>query len=116
MNPARQQKVDFTKLTEDEKKKFKLFGTLPSNKNILTQRIKERKYFDSGDYALSKAGKAGTTVGEKHPSPESIPHHQLNQPVLNSSSSFTSSAPLKESMLSNEPSSVDTDSQNSPLQ
>ncbi|KAJ1950616.1 hypothetical protein FBU59_000591, partial [Linderina macrospora] len=35
----------------------------------------ERKYFDSGDYALSKAGKTEQAVGEKHPSPESIPHH-----------------------------------------
>jgi hypothetical protein len=38
----------------------------------------ERKYFDSGDYALSKAGKAGdvgvTQVGREHPNPEKIPH------------------------------------------
>lgn len=39
---------------------------------------KERKYFDSGDYALSKAGKASeggvTTIGSQHPLPENIPH------------------------------------------
>ena len=38
----------------------------------------ERKYFDSGDYALSKAGKASdvgvTSVGSQHPLPENIPH------------------------------------------
>ena len=38
----------------------------------------ERKYFDSGDYALSKAGKASeggvTTIGSQHPLPENIPH------------------------------------------
>jgi hypothetical protein len=38
----------------------------------------ERKYFDSGDYALSKAGKASdvgvTTIGSEHPVPEKIPH------------------------------------------
>jgi hypothetical protein len=38
----------------------------------------ERKYFDSGDYALSKAGKASdigvTTIGREHPVPEKIPH------------------------------------------
>jgi|TARA_R110002003_G_scaffold52_21_gene4514 hypothetical protein len=38
----------------------------------------ERKYFDSGDYALSKAGKASdvgvTQVGREHPNPEKIPH------------------------------------------
>lgn len=35
----------------------------------------ERKYFDSGDYALSKAGKtAPQSVGTAIPSPENIPH------------------------------------------
>ncbi|KAK3046027.1 hypothetical protein LTS18_013491, partial [Coniosporium uncinatum] len=38
----------------------------------------ERKYFDSGDYALSKAGKASdvgvTSIGREHPSPDTIPH------------------------------------------
>jgi len=38
----------------------------------------ERKYFDSGDYALSKAGKASdigvTNIGSQHPLPENIPH------------------------------------------
>lgn len=40
--------------------------------------FQERKYFDSGDYALSKAGKASdtgvTTIGVEHPQPENIPH------------------------------------------
>lgn len=35
----------------------------------------ERKYFDSGDYALSKAGKAPQqSVGTAIPNPETIPH------------------------------------------
>ena len=41
--------------------------------------VKERKYFDSGDYALSKAGKASdagvTQIGREHPVPEKIPHN-----------------------------------------
>ena len=41
-------------------------------------RLQERKYFDSGDYALSKAGKASdagvTSIGSQHPLPENIPH------------------------------------------
>ena len=45
---------------------------------VLTARPQERKYFDSGDYALSKAGKASdvgvTNVGSQHPVPENIPH------------------------------------------
>jgi hypothetical protein len=47
-------------------------------KSGLTTASQERKYFDSGDYALSKAGKAGdvgvTQVGREHPNPEKIPH------------------------------------------
>lgn len=43
-----------------------------------TNEHKERKYFDSGDYALSKAGKASeggvTNMGSQHPLPENIPH------------------------------------------
>lgn len=44
----------------------------------LTLHLQERKYFDSGDYALSKAGKASdvgvTQVGREHPNPDKIPH------------------------------------------
>ncbi len=48
----------------------------------------ERKYFDSGDYALSKAGKASdvgvTQMGTQHPLPENIPH--LTSPGPNNNS------------------------------
>ena len=38
---------------------------------LSTPIIQDRKYFDSGDYALSKAGKAPqNTVGTAIPSPE----------------------------------------------
>ncbi|KAL8904589.1 MAG: hypothetical protein Q9171_006994 [Xanthocarpia ochracea] len=55
------------------------------NKNAQSQFSisQERKYFDSGDYALSKAGKASeggvTCIGSQHPLPENIPH--LTSPV-----------------------------------
>lgn len=81
------------KLTEEEQKLFRLYGKLPTHKNVLTKmqkvrlrrprsvssrvsnqafaRTQDRKYFDSGDYALSKAGKAPqNTVGTAIPSPE----------------------------------------------
>lgn len=49
---------------------------LPADKPSLSPQ--ERKYFDSGDYALSKAGKTSeispTDVGREHPVPENIPH------------------------------------------
>ena len=76
----------------------------------------ERKYFDSGDYALSKAGKASdagvTTVGSQHPNPENIPH--LASPVPNGSNApggngnagsahpGTSVSPVKESRFKSE--------------
>ena len=49
--------------------------------------MQERKYFDSGDYALSKAGKASdvgvTQVGREHPNPEKIPHMAPPTPGTN---------------------------------
>ena len=48
---------------------------LAAHEKPMTQ---ERKFFDSGDYALSKAGKASdagvTQIGSRHPNPENIPH------------------------------------------
>jgi hypothetical protein len=70
---------------------FSKYGKLPTHKNVLMKMqkacalivarvyqalifcimIKDRKYFDSGDYALSKAGRAPpTTVGTAIPNPE----------------------------------------------
>ncbi|KAI6147357.1 Endosulfine-domain-containing protein [Pisolithus tinctorius] len=76
MLPAKRNKIDLSTLTEEEQKLFRLYGKLPSHKNVLTKMQKDhRKYFDSGDYALSKAGKvAQNTVGTAIPSPENIPH------------------------------------------
>ncbi|KAF2266719.1 Endosulfine-domain-containing protein [Lojkania enalia] len=78
MNPHQQNKVDISKLTPDEQRLFRLYGKLPNKKDLLQNKLKERKYFDSGDYALSKAGKASdigvTSIGREHPVPENIPH------------------------------------------
>ncbi|KAK3395738.1 hypothetical protein B0T20DRAFT_360278 [Sordaria brevicollis] len=45
---------------------------------VFARHLKERKYFDSGDYALSKAGRGNSVdvglVGSAHPAPEQIPH------------------------------------------
>lgn len=78
MNPHQQNKVDISKMSPEEAKLFRLYGKLPNKKDLLQNKLKERKYFDSGDYALSKAGKASdvgvTQVGREHPNPEKIPH------------------------------------------
>lgn len=92
-------------LNEEEQKLFRLYGKLPNKKDILHKKLEvripdivpcasltvkplqERKYFDSGDYALSKAGKASeggvTNIGSQHPLPENIPHH-LSSPTHSS--------------------------------
>ncbi|KAK8215088.1 hypothetical protein M8818_002098 [Zalaria obscura] len=70
----------------------------------------ERKYFDSGDYALSKAGKASdagvTEIGREHPSPDTIPHlsqqtsHNGSGPNLQPTlSQGQSGSPVKESSI-----------------
>ncbi|TFK20609.1 Endosulfine-domain-containing protein [Coprinopsis marcescibilis] len=75
MLPAQRNKVDISKLSPQEQQLFAKYGKLPTHKNVLTKMQKDRKYFDSGDYALSKAGKAPqNTVGTAIPNPENIPH------------------------------------------
>ncbi|EAU86108.2 hypothetical protein CC1G_07187 [Coprinopsis cinerea okayama7 len=75
MHPAQRNKVDISKLTPQEQQLFAKYGKLPTHKNVLMKMQKDRKYFDSGDYALSKAGKAPqSTVGTAIPNPENIPH------------------------------------------
>ncbi|KAI0356440.1 Endosulfine-domain-containing protein [Trametes cingulata] len=104
MLPAKRNKVDLSKLTEEEQKLFRLYGKLPTHKNVLTKMQKERKYFDSGDYALSKAGKAPqNTVGTAIPSPENIPH-ATSPPVhqtlsVSPTNSSMNAIPAKESPL-----------------
>ncbi|KAJ3561297.1 hypothetical protein NP233_g10279 [Leucocoprinus birnbaumii] len=91
------------KLTPQEQQLFAKYGKLPTHKNILMKMQKERKYFDSGDYALSKAGVTPqSTVGTAIPNPENIPHAS---PVSNGhqipSVSPTSTSPInRESSLS----------------
>jgi hypothetical protein len=87
-------------LSADEQRLFRLYGKLPNKKDLLQNKLKasnpllnltyspnslqERKYFDSGDYALSKAGKASdvgvTSIGSQHPLPENIPHLSATSP------------------------------------
>ncbi|KDQ62192.1 hypothetical protein JAAARDRAFT_30092 [Jaapia argillacea MUCL 33604] len=103
MHPAKLKKIDLSTMTEEEKKLFSLYGKLPTHKNVLTKMQKDRKYFDSGDYALSKAGKAPqNTVGTAIPNPENIPH--ASSPTTGHQSSSisptnTSTSPVRESSL-----------------
>ncbi|KAI0269867.1 camp-regulated phosphoprotein/endosulfine conserved region-domain-containing protein [Gloeopeniophorella convolvens] len=104
MHPAKLKKIDISKLTEEEQKLFRLYGKLPTHKNILTKMQKDRKYFDSGDYALSKAGVGPqNAVGTAIPNPENIPHasspHGPHQ-GLSASPANPATSPVRESALS----------------
>lgn len=124
MNPHQKNKVDINSLSSDEQRLFRLYGKLPNKKDLLQNKLKERKYFDSGDYALSKAGKASSvdtgSVGSQHPLPENIPH--LSSPGVGSASQggsgngnihpggvagLQSGSPVKESSFLNRETSVD---------
>ncbi|CAL5870015.1 uncharacterized protein PFLUO_LOCUS4248 [Penicillium psychrofluorescens] len=87
MNPHQQNKVDINSLSPDEQRLLRMYGKMPTKKDLLQNKLKERKYFDSGDYALSKAGKASdvgvTSIGSRHPVPENIPHLTATSPGAN---------------------------------
>jgi hypothetical protein len=87
MNPLQKNKVDVKSLSPEEQRLFRLYGKLPSRSDHFAKHLKDRKYFDSGDYAMSKAGKGdgvdAGAVGSQHPVPENIPH--LSSPVQNTS-------------------------------
>jgi hypothetical protein len=51
--------LDLSKLSPQELKLYKLYGKLPKTNDILRGKLKDRKFFDSGDYAMSKAGSSG---------------------------------------------------------
>ncbi|KAG8691986.1 hypothetical protein FRC09_011492 [Ceratobasidium sp. 395] len=102
MLPAQRKKVDMSTMTEEEKKLFRLYGKLPTHKNVLTKVQKDRKYFDSGDYALSKAGVTPqAAVGTAIPHPENIPHvtpspHPNVHAPLSTSPTGQVGSPIKE--------------------
>jgi len=121
MNPHQKNKIDISKLSADEQRLFRLYGKVPNKKDLLQNKLKERKYFDSGDYALSKAGKASdigvTSIGREHPVPENIPHSssQLNSVLSPNNQNHTghSGSPVKESSyLQRETSAEDVEEDN----
>lgn len=102
LDPARANKIDISSLSPEEQRVFRMYGRLPSRNDILSNKLKDRKYFDSGDYALSKAGKASsagvTHIGSQHPVPENIPHSNSFSSG-HSPTGSVSASPVKESNL-----------------
>lgn len=73
-------------LSPEEQRLFRLYGKLPNRTDHLRKTFQERKYFDSGDYAMEKAGKGDGVdtgnVGSEHPVPENIRHNSVTTPPV----------------------------------
>lgn len=69
--PKNVQNLDLSRLTPEELKIYKLYGKLPTKQEILSQKIQDKKYFDSGDYAMSKKSNRGL-LPMKHPNAEKV--------------------------------------------
>ncbi|KAJ5443624.1 uncharacterized protein N7458_007496 [Penicillium daleae] len=67
----------YPELSESEKRHFSKYGKLLRG-GLLSQKSKERTYFDSGDYALSAADRVtdngAIQTGKAHPHRDSISH------------------------------------------
>lgn len=103
-------------LSPEEQRLFRLYGKLPNRTDHLRKTFQERKYFDSGDYAMEKAGKGDGVdtgnVGSEHPVPENIRHNSVTSPpvlgltkggsISGPSGSVPVGSPAKESGLQRE--------------
>jgi len=85
MNPSPRKpslsSIDPTTLSPEDRRLFRLYGRIPTQSQHFARHLKDRKYFDSGDYAMSKAGHGDSldvgAVGALHPVPGGIPHPSL---------------------------------------
>lgn len=110
MLPSRRDKVELSNLGPAERQAFAKYGKLPHKGLNHIMRGNQRKYFDSGDYALSKAGRAPqSVVGTAIPNPENIPHasnlgngHSNGHQMISISPTNSTSPVNKESGLAND--------------
>ncbi|RCK57990.1 mRNA stability protein IGO2 [Candida viswanathii] len=72
--PKNVQHLDLSKLSPQELRIYKMYGKLPTTQQILSSKFQDKKYFDSGDYAMQKQSgfKSGVpgTMSMKHPNAE----------------------------------------------
>ena len=71
------QGLDLSKLSPQELRIYKMYGKLPTTQQILTSKFQDKKYFDSGDYAMQKqmgSSNKGIPGGipMKHPNAEKV--------------------------------------------
>lgn len=75
--PKNTQGLDLSKLSPQELRVYKMYGKLPTTQQILTSKFQDKKYFDSGDYAMQKqmgSSNRGIPGGIplKHPNAEKV--------------------------------------------
>mmetsp|Transcript_8318 Transcript_8318/g.8248 ORF Transcript_8318/g.8248 Transcript_8318/m.8248 type:complete len:131 (-) Transcript_8318:260-652(-) len=75
--PKNTQGLDLSKLSPQELRIYKMYGKLPTTQQILTSKFQDKKYFDSGDYAMQKqmgSSNKGIPGGipMKHPNAEKV--------------------------------------------
>lgn len=74
--PKNEQGLDLLKLSPQELRIYKMYGKLPTKQQILASKLQDKKYFDSGDYAMQKqlggpkSGVSGLLM--KHPNAEKV--------------------------------------------
>lgn len=103
--------VDISILTPQERKLYKMYGKIPSRKDLFKHKLHERKYFDSGDYALSKAGvKSGDlgsdSVGKSHlpvTNPSGLRESIIRRRMSNSAGGIDSHNANRQSSISSGP-------------
>ncbi|KAF7158086.1 hypothetical protein CNMCM5623_002598 [Aspergillus felis] len=78
MEPEQKKQSSPGSTLRDEEGLLRAYGRLPQRGRLLDQQAKERKYFDSGDFALSTADRvtdAGAiNTGRAHPQRGSVSH------------------------------------------
>jgi hypothetical protein len=78
--PKNEQNLDLSKLSPQELRIYHMYGKLPTRQQILSSKFQDKKYFDSGDYAMQKqlggdaARSRGISQGVplRHPNAEKV--------------------------------------------
>lgn len=109
--------VDLSALSPQELKLYKLYGKLPKTNDILRGKLKDRKFFDSGDYAMSKAkGKVvqPEQIGYMNPlqNPEIENVARINRNSVVGSVSNNNAGVLKKSKLEEDSTESENDGSN----
>ncbi|KAK7178608.1 hypothetical protein DPSP01_014635 [Paraphaeosphaeria sporulosa] len=73
-----QDQVGSERLTEQDARLLHRYGKLPAREDLLNHQLERRKYFDSGDFALSHAYRVSDIgqiqTGTEHPLRKGISH------------------------------------------